>query len=707
MAKKEALTGNQAVATGVKLSRAKVITAYPITPQTTIVEELADMIAAGELEAEYIPSEGEHGMVGATIGAALTGVRTFTSTCAQGFLFGYENIAWIPGVRLPVVMAVTNRSTAMPLDMYCDHSDAMSARDQGWIQLYVENAQEAMDTIIQAYRIGEDPRVLFPVMVCLDGFFVSHTTEMVNIPEQAEVDQFLPPYEQKHILLDPDHPMEIVGILPPEKGMAYEYLKSSDLEKALPVIQEVNELFGKKFGRSYGNGILEKVHCENAEVALITLGSMTGNARIAVEELRREGKKVGLIRLRSFRPFPRAEIRALAKQFKALAVIDRNISKGFNEGAVFTEIRSTLYPLEKRPQVLGFIAGLHGVEIFSSDIKYMAEKALQAAQTGKVEQEVEWVPNFEIEVKEVKPVRHEKIYYPGTTTCPGCAMALIFRRALDQIGRNIIPVRTAGCQAWQSSIPGKTLLNIPLGRSVLPGGAACVTGISRGLKAKGKGDTPVVLFGGDGSIGDMGFLALSGAAERNENVITILYDNEAYANTGLQRSGTTPPLAWTSTTPVGSAARGKIQPKKDLPMIMAAHQVPYVATASIAHLKDYDQKVKKALETKGFRYLHVLSPCPASWRYSAERTIELGRLAVQTGMWVLYEIENGKFKLNVKPSKMKPVSEYLKAQGRFSHLSEAEIAAIQEDVNRRWQQVLQWDQRGAMSFEPAVGEGEK
>lgn len=699
MSKKEALTGNQAVAVGVKLSRVNVITAYPITPQTTIVEELAEYIAAGELDAEYVPSEGEHGMVGQAIGAALTGARTFTSTCAQGFLFGYENIAWVPGVRLPVVMAVTNRSTAMPLDMFCDHSDAMSARDQGWIQLYVETAQEALDTIIQAYRIGEDQRVLLPVMVCLDGFFVSHTTEMVSIPDQGEVDEFLPPYEQKHIILDPDRPMEIVGILPPEKDMAYEYLKSAALDKAKEVIPEVSQAFGKKFGRTYGNGLLEKVNCDGAEVAVITLGSMTGNARVAVEELRRQGKKVGLIRLRAFRPFPKEEIQALAQEFKVLAVIDRNLSKGLHEGAVFTEIKSTLYPLEKKPKVLGFIAGLHGVEIFSSDVEYMAEKALEAARGGRILQEVEWVPNFEVEVQDVKPVKHEKIYYPGTTTCPGCGMALIFRHGLDIIGRDIIPVRTAGCQAWQSSIPGKTLLNVPLGRSVLPGGAACATGIFRGLKSKGKEKTPVVLFGGDGSIGDMGFLALSGAAERNENIITILYDNEAYANTGLQRSGTTPPLAWTSTTPVGSAVRGKIQPKKDLPGIIAAHQVPYVATASVSHMKDYEKKVKKALGIEGFRYLHVLSPCPASWRYSSEKTIELGRLAVQTGMWVLYEIEDGRFRINVKPSKLKPIKEYLELQGRFSHLSEAEIASIQEEVNRKWAQLLAWEKKGEIAPE--------
>ncbi len=697
MPNREALTGNQAVAVGVKLSRAKVITSYPITPQTTIVEELADMIAAGELEAEYVPSEGEHGMVGEAIGAALTGVRTFTSTCAQGFLFGYENIAWIPGVRLPVVMAVTNRSTAMPLDMYCDHSDSMSARDQGWIQLYVENAQEALDTIIQAYRIGEDQRVLFPVMVCLDGFFVSHTTEMVNLPAQEEVDEFLPPYEQKHIILDPERPMEIVGILPPEGDMAYEYLKATDLEKSQEVIKEVNQEFGKKFGRYYGNGLIEKINCEGAEVAIITLGSMTGNGRIAVEEMRAEGKKVGLIRMRTFRPFPKEEIRALAEEFKVLAVIDRNLSKGLNEGALFTEIKSILYPLEKRPNVLGFISGLHGVEIFVSDFKYMAEKALAVAGGAEIEEEVEWIPRFELEIQEVKPVKQERIYYPGTTTCPGCAMALIFRHGLDIIGRDIIPLRTAGCQAWQSSIPGKTLLNIPLGRSVLPGGAACATGVFRGLKAQGKDQTPVVLFGGDGSIGDMGFLALSGAAERNENIIIILYDNEAYANTGLQRSGTTPPWAWTSTTPVGAVWRGKVRPKKDLPMIMAAHQVPYVATASVAYLKDYEQKVKKALDIRGFRYLHVLSPCPASWRYPSEKTVELGRLAVQTGMWMLYEMEDGKFKLSVRPSKLKPVKEYLLAQGRFNHLSEEELASIQEEANRRWDQMLAWDQKGEIT----------
>jgi pyruvate ferredoxin oxidoreductase beta subunit len=228
----------------------------------------------------------------------------------------------------------------------------------------------------------------------------------------------------------------------------------------------------------------------------------------------------------------------------------------------------------------------------------------------------------------------------------------------------------------------------------LPSGSACATGISLGLKEKGQEDTKVVLLGGDGSLGDIGFTALSGAAERNSDFICITEDNEAYANTGIQRSGATPQHAWTTTTPVGPETTGKSTPRKDMPLIIAAHRVPYVATASLAYLNDFKRKLEKAKQMHGFRYIHIYTPCPTSWRFPPEKMIEVSRLGVTTGIFTLYEIEDGKLKITVKPSKLKPVGEYLKVQGRFGHLTDEDIAAIQKDVDEAQAQMLGWEKSG-------------
>ena len=333
----KALTGNEAIAYGVRLAKPKVIAAYPITPQTTIVETLASFVADNSLKAQFIESEGEHGAIFATMAAALTGVRVFTATSSQGFAYGYEGIAYIPGRRLPVVMAVANRPISSPgKATECEHSDTMTGRDLGWIQLYAESNQEALDTIIQAYRIAEDKRVLLPVMVCIDGFYITHTTEMVNIPDQAGVDQFLPAYEPKHVVLDVRNPLTISLGGSPEDDMGFEYLKNEAVINSAAVIKEANNEYGKLFGRKYGNGLAEKFYCDDAEVVLVTMGSMSGNAKIAVEELRAEGKPVGLLRIRSFRPFPKEDFRELAKKVKVIAVVDRSVSRGLGEGPCFT-----------------------------------------------------------------------------------------------------------------------------------------------------------------------------------------------------------------------------------------------------------------------------------------------------------------------------------------------------------------------------------
>jgi pyruvate ferredoxin oxidoreductase alpha subunit len=699
MSEKKALTGNEAIAYGVRLARPKVIAAYPITPQTTIVETLANFVADGSLKAQFVESEGEHGAIFTVMSAALTGVRVFTGTSSQGFAYGYEAIAYIPGRRLPVVMAVANRPISSPgKAVECDHSDTMTGRDLGWIQLYVQSNQEALDTIIQAYRIAEDQKVLLPIMVCIDGFYITHTTEMVEIPAQSGVDKFIPVYEPKHVILDPCNPMALSGGGTSDENMGYEFLKNEAVIRAGGVIQQANDEYDKMFGRKYGNGLVEKLYCDDAEVVLVTMGSMSGNARIAVEQMRTEGKRVGLVRVRSFRPFPKADFIELSRQVKVIAVVDRSVSRGLGEGPCVTEIKSTLYNLEgEKARVIGFIAGLHSAEILISDFKYMADKALKVAATGAVNGEIEWIPNFDITAVNPVPVQHDKLLYPGTTACPGCGMALVVRKVVEAFGKNTVLVENIGCGAWNAaqgmgSMTGLGMAAFP--SMPLPSGSACATGISLGLKEKGQEDTKVVLIGGDGSLGDIGFTALSGAAERNSDFLCVTEDNEAYANTGIQRSGATPQYAWTTTTPVGDAEKGKSTPRKDMPLIIAAHRVPYVATASLAYMDDFMKKLAKARQMRGFRYIHVYTPCPTSWRFPPEKMIHVSRLGVTTGIFTLYEIEDGKLKITVKPDKFKPVAEYLKLQGRFSHLTDEDIEKIQKDVDIAQAQMRGWEQSG-------------
>jgi pyruvate ferredoxin oxidoreductase alpha subunit len=699
MSEIKALTGNEAIAYGVRLARPKVIAAYPITPQTTIVETLANFVADGSLKAQFVESEGEHGAIFTVMSAALTGVRVFTGTSSQGFAYGYEAIAYIPGRRLPVVMAVANRPISSPgKAVECDHSDTMTGRDLGWIQLYVQSNQEALDTIIQAYRIAEDQKVLLPIMVCIDGFYITHTTEMVEIPAQSGVDKFIPVYEPKHVILDPCNPMALSGGGTSDENMGYEFLKNEAVIRAGGIIQQANDEYAVRFGRKYGNGLVEKFYCDDAEVVLVTMGSMSGNARIAVEQMRAAGKRVGLVRVRSFRPFPKTDFIELSRQVKVIAVVDRSVSRGLGEGPCVTEIKSTLYNLEgEKARVIGFIAGLHSAEILISDFKYMADKALKVAATGAVNGEIEWIPNFDITAVNPVPVQHDKLLYPGTTACPGCGMALVVRKVVEAFGKNTVLVENIGCGAWNAaqgmgSMTGLGMAAFP--SMPLPSGSACATGISLGLKEKGQEDTKVVLIGGDGSLGDIGFTALSGAAERNSDFLCVTEDNEAYANTGIQRSGATPQYAWTTTTPVGDAEKGKSTPRKDMPLIIAAHRVPYVATASLAYMDDFMKKLAKARQMRGFRYIHVYTPCPTSWRFPPEKMIHVSRLGVTTGIFTLYEIEDGKLKITVKPDKFKPVAEYLKLQGRFSHLTDEDIEKIQHDVDIAQAQMHDWEQSG-------------
>ena len=340
MSRKAFLSANEAAAHGVRLAKPQVVSAYPITPQTTLVEKIADFIADGESDIDYIMVESEHSAMAAVFGAALFGLRTFTATSSQGLLYMAEMLHYASGTRLPIVMVDANRATAAPWNIYGDQRDTMSQRDAGWIMLFAESGQEALDMTLQAYKIAEDPRVMTPVMVNLDGFTLTHTYDVVEIPEQEEVDAFLPPYVTDY-KLDPNRPLTMADTTGPAWHTENRAQQQMAMEASKAVIQEVNDEFATMFGRDYG-GLVEEYCCDDAEVALVATGSSAGTTRIIVDELRAEGKKAGMIKLRSFRPFPKEYFHSIIGKFQAVGVIDRSISFR-SEGTIFAEVKGAMY----------------------------------------------------------------------------------------------------------------------------------------------------------------------------------------------------------------------------------------------------------------------------------------------------------------------------------------------------------------------------
>jgi len=380
------LEGSMAVAEAAKACRPAVVSAYPITPQTHIVEDISQMIADGDLQnCEYVRTESEFSAASMIQGAEAVGARSFSATSSQGAVLMYEVLFAIAGLRLPCVIAMANRAISAPLSIWNDHQDAISARDNGWIQLWAEDSQEAADMIVQAYKIGEDRRILLPVMVNLDGFLITHTFEPVELFDQKMVDEFLPPYAPLNVL-DPKNPITMGLVAPPEVYTEARYMVHHAQIRAKEVIEEVALDFKKKFGR-YQGGLVESYRMDGAEVALVAMGSIIGTIKDAVDEMRAAGMPVGVVKVRSFRPFPVEALRDALKGVKAVCVVDRDISMGM-EGALFTDLKAGLYA-KSNADMLGFIAGLGGRDLTIEDFKTMANKGFAKIKGEKVS-EMEW-----------------------------------------------------------------------------------------------------------------------------------------------------------------------------------------------------------------------------------------------------------------------------------------------------------------------------
>jgi len=374
------ITSNYAAAYAAKLARVEVISAYPITPQTTVVEKLAEFTEKGELKAKMIRVESEHSAMASCIGASAAGARVFTATSSHGLLYMYEMLWWAAGARLPIVMGVVTRAIAPPWTIWTEHADILSPRDSGWLILFAENAQEVLDMIIQAYRISEDRRILLPVMVGWDAFISSHTAEPVSLPPQNKVDEFLPPPGLHPIKLDVKDPFSHGNLTYPEYYMEFRYLIQRSMEDAKKVIKEVDERYGEITGRRYG-GLVETYRCDDAEHVIVTVGATSGDAKEAVDYLKSRGLKVGLCRLRSLRPYPEEEIVELLEDKESVIVIERDNSMGLG-GIIAREIASTVFIYDLPLKFASFIAGLGGREVSSTDVKNMVNIALHKFSRG-------------------------------------------------------------------------------------------------------------------------------------------------------------------------------------------------------------------------------------------------------------------------------------------------------------------------------------
>ncbi|MEK6544412.1 MAG: pyruvate ferredoxin oxidoreductase [Elusimicrobiota bacterium] len=366
---KKTLMGNHAVAVGAKLAKVDVVAAYPITPQTQSVELIAEMQAKGEFKGRYIKVESEHSAMAALIGAAIAGARTFTSTSSQGLAYMHEMLHWAAGSRLPIVMADVNRGLGAPWILWSDQSDTLSQRDTGWMQWYCADNQEVLDSILLAYRVSE--QLCIPCMIILDGFTLSHTYEPVDIPAQEKVDEFLPPYKPM-AAIDIDKPAT-VGSLPSSKDyFRIKRRQAIDMDKIEGVFDRSVEEFASIFGRRYG--LTEGYRCSDAETIMVMAGAVATTAKEAVDQLRQEGKKAGLLYLRSFRPFPTKQLKGYAKPGVRFAVLDRSYSQG-HHGIIFEEMKSALYTCNPRPGIYGFVAGLGGGDITVELLKEMWAEA--------------------------------------------------------------------------------------------------------------------------------------------------------------------------------------------------------------------------------------------------------------------------------------------------------------------------------------------
>jgi pyruvate ferredoxin oxidoreductase alpha subunit len=391
--REELLTGCEAIAHALRLADVDVIAAYPIRPYDGVMQAVAKLLADGQMDAEYIVAEGEHSQFEIVKHASAVGSRVFVGSSGVGWFYAFEAIAVTAGLRLPVVAIVGNRALDDPGAFGVEHNDALAVRDLGWMLAWVDSAQEALDTALMAYRVGEDSRIMLPIALGVDGAFLTHSQHLVRVPPQEAVERFLPSYQMGDRLLHPDNPITIAPQVDQDWLMEIRMQNDQAMRRARGVIEEVHAEFKRIFGRGGDNPFVEEYMTDDADIVLLGQGTLAMPMRVLVRRMRADGHKVGFVRLKWFRPFPTEEIQAILPRFKAVGVIDRDYSFGSPDfgGVLYNEVKSALYACDSRPPVVGFIAGLGGREVTIEDGLDMAEMVREAGTSGRMEHPVRWI----------------------------------------------------------------------------------------------------------------------------------------------------------------------------------------------------------------------------------------------------------------------------------------------------------------------------
>ncbi len=721
-------SGNEVAAYAAKQINYHVMGYYPITPSTQIAEFLDQMKADGEHDIRMIPAEGEHSAAGIWYGASTGGGRVSNATSANGLLYALEQLPVQSGTRFPMVMNVACRTVSGPLCIKGDHSDIMYTLNTGWIILFANTPQAVYDMNLCGLKIAE--KVKLPVIVAFDGFFTSHQKRRCMVFEKDEtVQEFIGKYNADYSALDLEHPVSIGSYMNEPDVLNNKFQLHQAMEEGAKVIPEIFREYEQLAGRRYSTA--EGYQTEDAEVLLYLLGSSYHTAKVVVDKLRKQGKKVGVFTTNVLRPYPVEELYALCKNAKTILVGDRQDSYGGQGGNLSLELKAMLQEKGSQAKVLTRIYGLGGRDFYEADAEEMflscyEEKAERFDYLGKYEgdltlqeqqyfapiKEAEASPNltkcfFQDGKAQVEGGRLNettampKRLAPGHGACPGCGIPVNVNLLLRGIEGNVVLLFQTGCGMVVTTGYPKTAFKVPYVHNLFQNGAATLSGLAEMFHERQrrgeypKGEITFIMVSGDGGM-DIGMGSALGTAIRNHRLILFEYDNGGYMNTGYQLSYSTPKGAKSSTSHVGKAQYGKIFFQKDMPQIMAATGIPYVATAAESQPLDFIKKAAKAkayAAEYGTAYLKAISACPLNWGDKPNLERQVIGAAVDSCYFPLYEVEQGKTAISYDPKERKiPVTQWFSMMGRTKHLTHDKYhdvtVGIQKEIDRRWE-VLQ------------------
>ena len=718
-------SGNELAAYAAKQINYHVMGYYPITPSTQIAEYLDQMGADGEHTIAMIPAEGEHSAAGICYGASVGGGRTFNATSANGLLYALEQLPVQSGTRFPMVMNVACRTVSGPLSIKGDHSDIMYTLNTGWIILFADSPQEVYDCNICAVKIAEALRL--PVIVAFDGFFTSHQKRNCYVFSNDEtVQKFIGPISTETTALDPKNPITVGSYMNEPDLMNNKYQLHLAMERARTVVPKIFEEYAELSERVLS--AVKSYKADDAEILMFVLGSAYLTAKAAVDRLRGEGKKVGVFTVGLIRPFPAEQIAELCKNAKTILVADRQDSYGARGGNMSLEIRAALQEKGLLTRVISRIYGLGGRDFFEEDATALFEACYKENisrfdYVGVYEGVKDFSPkpyfeavnfgdsdaliscadeNGKVSVKGATvrdTTARPKRLAPGHGACPGCGIPVNVNLLLRGIEGNVVLLFQTGCGMVVTTNYPKTAFKVPYVHNLFQNGAATLAGLSKmyhKMQERGElpeGDITFIMISGDGGM-DIGMGSALATALRNDPVILFEYDNGGYMNTGYQLSYSTPMGAKSATSHLGEKGRGKSFFNKDMPRIMAATGMPYVATAAESDPNDFIKKAAKAqyyAKNYGTAYIKCLSACPLNWGDKPNTERKVIAAAVNSCYFPLYEVERGITSISFDPeskNKKIPMADFLKMMGRTKHLCDEKyneiLDCIQQEVDLRW-----------------------